>query len=153
MIVASRGSSRSDEAVLRIGEDGTIDLSPALAPVGPGAYTADLFRWSDQGETESAAISGVLSWRSMVAEWKPNSAVPPGLYKLVLTNGSGGLRSSYAIVILQRDPEYRTFSLAFAQFTMSIGSREVEDTADLRRLRIGFLIALWHNPALADQLP
>jgi hypothetical protein len=151
-IAASRGSSgpKPTEAVIKVEKDGVPDLGPALTSVEPGSYTAQLSPMHDQ-DAESSVISGTLNWSPPAADWKSASPVTPGLYRLVLTDTKGGVVGSEAVVIIQARPEYKKFHQAFARFNQTAESwKAADNTQDIRGLRIGFLIALWRDPALAE---
>jgi hypothetical protein len=152
LIAASRSASgpKPTEAVLKVEKDGVPDMGPALAPVEPGSYTAQLSLMTSQ-DVEGPVISGTVNWSPPVAGWKSGSPVASGLYRLVLTDTNGGVVGSEAVVIIQAVPEYKKFRQAFARFNQTAeGWKAADNTQDIRGLRIGFLIALWRDPALAD---
>ena len=153
VISASRGPSGSSpsEAVLKVKTNGVVDLAPALHAVAPGSYTAHLVAWPRQDDTQVAAISGALTWSSPVADWKPARHVSPGVYQLELTDASGDTVGPRVMVMVQTAAEYTKFREAFERFNQTTSLWNLEDDAGIMRLlRIGFLVALWRDPSLAE---
>jgi hypothetical protein len=152
LIAASRSASgpKPAEAILKVEKDGVPDLGPALASVEPGSYTAQLSPMTGQ-DVAGPVISGTVNWSPPVAGWKSDSPVAPSLYQLVLTDTREGVVGSKAVVIIQAAPEYKKFRQALARFNQTTeGWKAADNVQDIRGLRIGFLIALWRDPELAE---
>jgi hypothetical protein len=151
VLAQSRGPGGPEEAVLALGQNGIPDLGPALKPVAAGSYTAELFFWPDTDGAPAMAASGSLEWSGSRADWKPSGPVKPGLYQLAFANSRGQPQWLNVTVLVASAPNYGNFQRAFARWETTTNRWKSEENAEaVHSFRVGFLIALWRDPSLAE---